>query len=156
MTQKRDVLVMTDQRVAELRALMNKELELLIEKNNTYADSWKIRGGVGAFMMLARKWDRIEEFCKRSGYDIFQVGADNPGDILDDIEDLRNYLLLVRAEVEEIRRQTMTAKRRGIDATAEEIIKANNPGGLRGPVARTGFNEIDSGIPQGQGYVNQD
>ncbi len=30
------------------------------EKDRSYGGSWKRRGGVGVFMMLARKWDRLE------------------------------------------------------------------------------------------------
>ena len=30
----------------------------LRKAQESYGDSWRIRGGVGAFMMLARKWDR--------------------------------------------------------------------------------------------------
>ena len=40
--------------------LANEDIAVLKEKEKTYGESWKLRGGVGAFMMLARKWDRIE------------------------------------------------------------------------------------------------
>ena len=48
-------------------------------------------------MMLARKWDRIENQVKNHGWDIFAtVKKDTrPEGILDDIRDLRRYLLLV-------------------------------------------------------------
>jgi hypothetical protein len=68
-------------------------------KGKTYGSSWKARGGVGAFMMLARKWDRIENIAKAAGWDILEAGVQNTGDVLDDIADLRRYLLLVEAEV---------------------------------------------------------
>ena len=50
-------------------------------------------------MMLARKWDRIENQCKKDGYDIFKTIAKDPSNtgILDDIRDLRRYLLLVES-----------------------------------------------------------
>ena len=50
-------------------------------------------------MMLARKWDRIENQVTKSGYDIFRTIANDPSDtgILDDIRDLRAYLLLVES-----------------------------------------------------------
>ena len=47
------------------------DVDALEKAEESYGNSWRQRGGVGAFMMLARKWDRI------------------------DIQDLRRYLLLV-------------------------------------------------------------
>ena len=76
---------------------------LALEKSEkTYGDSWKRRGGVGAFMMLARKWDRLENICKKTNYDIFEAIKKDPSfsGILDDMQDLRRYLLLVESEME--------------------------------------------------------
>ena len=69
----------------------------LRQAEQSYGDSWRSRGGVGAFMMLARKWDRIENQDKKTHYDIFGTILDDPSStgILDDIQDLRCYLLLV-------------------------------------------------------------
>ena len=66
-----------------------------------YGDSWRKRGGIGAFMMLARKWDRIENQVVEKGWDIFKsIEQDiRPEGILDDIKDLRRYLLLVEAHM---------------------------------------------------------
>lgn len=81
-----------------------------------YGDSWKKRGGVSAFMMCARKWDRLEKamtdevILRRaddsadmvvSDYDIFnRIAADpRPEGIIDDIRDLRRYLVLIEAEM---------------------------------------------------------
>jgi len=72
---------------------------VLEEKGATYGDSWRKRGGIGAFMMLCRKWDRIENICREHGWDVFEAVARNEGDIIDDIRDLRRYLLLVDAYV---------------------------------------------------------
>lgn len=84
-----------------IRMLGNKDAEVLEEKGKTYGSSWRQRGGVGAFMMLARKWDRIENQCKELGYDIFRAIAERPEildeDFLDDLRDLRRYLFLVDA-----------------------------------------------------------
>lgn len=80
--------------------LAKKDVTTLEEKGKTYGGSWKKRGGIGAFMMLARKWDRIETICKEHNYDIFQALSENTGGIADDIEDLRCYLLLTQAHVE--------------------------------------------------------
>lgn len=82
-----------------IRTIGQNDANVLEEKGRTYGDSWRKRGGAGAFMMLARKWDRIENIAQGAGYDIFKVGADNTGDILDDIADLRRYLLLVEAHI---------------------------------------------------------
>ncbi len=43
-----------------LNRVVWRDIETLQEKEATYRGSWKRRGGVGAFMMLARKWDRLE------------------------------------------------------------------------------------------------
>ena len=71
----------------------------LDDKERQYRGSWKSRGGVGAFMMLARKWDRLEPFVGRYGYDIFEaVHKDRrPEGVIDDIRDLRRYLALVES-----------------------------------------------------------
>lgn len=68
----------------------------LVKKNASYGASWRKRGGVGAFMMMTRKIDRIENLAARRGYDIFAAMADDDGGIVDDIEDLVRYLLLIR------------------------------------------------------------
>lgn len=68
-------------------------------KNAGYGSSWKRRGGVGAFMMLARKWDRIEQSAKNNGWDIFEALFQDTSDLADDIGDLRRYLLLVEDHV---------------------------------------------------------
>ena len=67
----------------------------------SYGDSWQQRGGIGAFMMAARKWDRLEKQVTEHGYDIFAaMEADQrPEGILDDIRDLRRYLFLIDAEI---------------------------------------------------------
>ena len=78
----------------------------LKEAQRSYGDSWRQRGGVGAFMMLARKWDRIEQRARQrpnladsDRWDIFvHVAADARSEgIIDDIRDLRRYLMLVEA-----------------------------------------------------------
>lgn len=104
-----------------LEGLAAQDARILREKDKEYGGSWLKRGGVGAFMMLARKVDRIEQAvdptkvpgdqreapisasCGKSvaAYDIIEAAiADGREEgILDDIGDLRRYLLLVEAEV---------------------------------------------------------
>lgn len=86
---------------AELLNVAEADVVTLLCKQDEYGPSWKRRGGIGAFMMLARKWDRLEEQVQRDGYDIFASCAHDMRSegILDDIADLRRYLLLVEAQV---------------------------------------------------------
>ena len=81
--------------------ISNEDVEGLHESEQNYGDSWKQRGGVGAFMMLARKWDRIEKQVKEGGYDVFKLAIADERDegIIDDIRDLRRYLFLVESEI---------------------------------------------------------
>lgn len=67
----------------------------------SYGTSWKKRGGVGAFMMLARKWDRLENQVSRTGWDVFKACREDSREegVIDDIRDLRRYLLLVESEL---------------------------------------------------------
>ena len=84
-----------------IQNLANTDVAKLKHAQESYGDSWRSRGGVGAFMMLARKWDRIENQVSKDGYDIFKTIYDDPSNsgILDDIRDLRRYLLLVEGYV---------------------------------------------------------
>jgi len=99
-------------RVAEADVAALKAAEL------HYGSSWKRRGGIGAFMMLARKWDRIENALRPhdmdqctanvssadypvAPWDVFAAVAADPREegLIDDIRDLRRYLMLVEAEL---------------------------------------------------------
>jgi hypothetical protein len=99
----------------DLRAMTADLLDRVIVKDIEYGASWKKRGGVGAFMMLARKWDRLENALDPNptsgihsrmspdvpAYDVLFAGARDtrPEGIIDDIDDLVGYLLLVRTEI---------------------------------------------------------
>jgi hypothetical protein len=82
-----------------------RDVKTLLTKEASYKGSWMKRGGVGAFMMLARKWDRIENQVREAFYsappwDIFAHAAERSQGaegLIDDIRDLRCYLLLVEA-----------------------------------------------------------
>lgn len=106
-----------------LEAIAEADVAGLRKAAESYGDSWKRRGGVGAFMMLARKWDRLENRVrkmiprppletKRVGepvpthilpYDVFGHAEADPRSegVMDDIRDLRRYLMLVEAELNE-------------------------------------------------------
>jgi len=85
------------------------------EKDAAYGGSWQKRGGVGAFMMLARKWDRIEVAVEKHNWDIFVTIIDDirEENTLDDIRDLRRYLTLVEAEIMD--RIDLKEKERAVD-----------------------------------------
>jgi hypothetical protein len=77
----------------------NGIIETLFKKEEHYAGSWQKRGGIGAFMMMCRKWDRIEKIAAENGYNIFKVLEDNDADTIDDVDDLIGYLLMIRGKV---------------------------------------------------------
>lgn len=105
-----------------LEVIAGEDVDQLVRKDREYGASWKSRGGVGAFMMLARKWDRLENMVQKlrsyslplpgderrqiaGPYDVFEhirLSELERGDaesLVDTLGDLRRYLLLVEAEV---------------------------------------------------------
>jgi hypothetical protein len=89
-----------------------------------YKGSWKRRGGVGAYMMLCRKWDRLENRIESEEggarqFDIFDhIMKDERGEgLIDDIRDLRRYLVLVEAEMRA--RGSVAAKSKHRDNASE-------------------------------------
>jgi len=83
----------------KIEKLAQRDIAQLKHAEKSYGDSWRKRGGVGAFMMLARKFDRIENQSMKNHWDVFGAILDDPSNagILDDIRDLRCYLYLVEA-----------------------------------------------------------
>ena len=81
----------------KMKDIAQNDLSALQKAETSYGDSWRRRGGVGAFMMLARKFDRIEHQSQKHNWDVFEAGEVYVGEagLLDDIRDLRRYLLLV-------------------------------------------------------------
>lgn len=98
-----------DNFIDALEIIALEDVAGLKKAKESYGNSWKRRGGTGAFMMLARKWDRLENYLPKFAYDIFAaLIADRRAEgVIDDIRDLRRYLLLVEAEM----------RARGFDAT---------------------------------------
>ena len=90
-----------DAKWTEMKDIAQQDIVSLIESEKSYGDSWKRRGGTGAFMMLARKFDRIEQHAESCNYDVFEAGAKFNGEdgLLDDIGDLRRYLFLVEHHI---------------------------------------------------------
>lgn len=91
-----------------LQTIADSDVVALQEAEKSYGDSWRKRGGVGAFMMLARKWDRIENQVKAQQYDVFDaIESDRRAEgIMDDIQDLRRYLMLVEEHMSTDLRKT--------------------------------------------------
>lgn len=98
---------MSDMRhLQHLDAIASQDIAEIRRKEETYQGSWKKRGGAGAYHMLARKWDRLENMTMEyAGQDIFEaieadgVEAGADGTALAEVRDLRRYLLLVEAEM---------------------------------------------------------
>lgn len=98
----------------QLPIVAERHVKRLTEAHKHYGDSCLKRGGVGLFMMLARKWDRIErrvattqgeQLCQFpvtiTQYDILEhVREDTrPEGLADDVADLIDYLMIVEAEL---------------------------------------------------------
>ena len=103
---EKETNVQYSEMITIVEQVAQKDVTKLHKAEQSYGNSWKQRGGVGAFMMLARKWDRLEKQVNESNYDIFYAAKKDtrPEGILDDIQDLRRYLMLVEAEL--IRKET--------------------------------------------------
>ena len=113
---------------AVLPRLAEVDIAYITWKDRQYGSSWKKRGGRGAFMMLARKWDRLEEFMEHQfEHDIFAgveadpSGAD--GSVLAEIRDLRRYLANVEAEM--VARGVVTLSKPGLTQTFSEPLGAS-------------------------------
>jgi hypothetical protein len=78
-----------------LREIANAAIDMCELKDRSYGASWKRRGGPGAFMVMARKWDRLEAQMEIADYNIFDIRKDAVEDLDDTILDLVNYLLLI-------------------------------------------------------------
>lgn len=109
-----------------LHAIAESDVVGLRRAEQSYGSSWKRRTGVGAFMMLARKWDRIEQRVNNPeiaanaapllGHIFAHVVADRRAEgIIDDIRDLRRYLILVESEMTARRDSTTDSGKRYLD-----------------------------------------
>lgn len=87
-----------------LAAVVMAGVTLIEVKTRTYRDSWKKRGGAGAWFTMVRPWDRLESIVGRHNGDIFRAieaegGSGEDGTALACVRDMRNYLTLVEAEM---------------------------------------------------------
>ena len=52
--------------LTHLRAIADSDIAGLRKAEQSYGDSWKLRGGFDTYHMLSRKWDRLEERVRRA------------------------------------------------------------------------------------------
>ncbi len=101
-----------------LQTIADEDVQGLKRAQMSYGNSWKSRGGIGAYFTMVRKSDRMDNRVKQQGptvsreriglapiiaapYDIFAHVLVDPRSegVVDDIRDLRRYLLLIEAEL---------------------------------------------------------
>jgi len=112
----------------ELEGVAQKDVSEVKIKDAAYGGSWKKRGGIGAYMMMCRKWDRLEKAVEQEyGFDIFAAIEKDPRDesVLDDIRDLRRYLLLIESEIQS--RRTIAKRARAVDNFQKPIDLESPP-----------------------------
>ena len=122
--------------INRIKGLADNDVAVLKVKDAEYGGSWLKRGGIGAFMMLARKWDRLETAVDKpffqadvpeqptfrvERFDIIERALKDKREegVLDDIADMRRYLLLIEGEIRERMTQDGGLKK-GL-STAESI-----------------------------------
>lgn len=133
---------MSIENYAQIRRIANTDVDQLETKGKHYGRSWLKRGGVGAFMMLARKWDRIENDANSHDFNILEalkVAGFDGKDLLDDIGDLRRYLLLVESEYKDSLQQAK------VEAGPNPNIIG--PSGTLSPPAISALDQFDDDIP---------
>lgn len=79
--------------ITNIESLIALDFNRLLDSRTNYGDSWCKRGGIGAFMMLARKYDRLAQYIDTRGVAALLTDDRREG-VVDDIGDLRRYLLL--------------------------------------------------------------
>lgn len=91
-----------DTRYRELIPVIAQEdVQRVLQKDREYGASWKRRGGVGAYMTMVRKIDRLETMVAKYGWNVFEAAksSDTSESLMDTIADLRCYLDLIEAEI---------------------------------------------------------
>lgn len=83
--------------IEEIARAYEQDYSYLIKRDQEYHASWLKRGGVGAFMTFCRKWDRFAPMVCEYNRNALDMLAAHP-DRIDDVQDLRRYLLLVESE----------------------------------------------------------
>lgn len=156
-----------DRQSYRLGAITEELVKYVSDKDLHYGSSWRKRGGAGAFFVISRKWDRIEQACEKESakYDIFNVFKedDRRETVLDDCLDLVGYLLILVEHMVEIGHITeIKTLRMGFNPLPQTVETV--PSGMTNPF---GFDEgedalieakIDSqadSIPGPEGYLDR-
>lgn len=100
-----------------LSQIAKEDVTGLEEAHTHYGDSCLKRGGVGLFMMLARKWDRLENSLRNepsNKWDVLEkIRSDSRAEgVIDDIRDLRRYLMIVEAAARDLGHTSALTKHR--------------------------------------------
>jgi hypothetical protein len=156
---------MTDTRTSmtymdHLRSVALSGVALIVEKTRTYGPSWKRRLGPGAWFTTVRPWDRLETIVENHGGDVFAAIEAQPmgedGSALACIRDMRNYLLLIEAEM--VARGTVLVERAEpvqptIVLSEEEVERATDAARDMGagPVANGRYATLDIGHGESPG-----
>lgn len=92
---------MNENHLQHITPIAQEDAAGLLKAHESYGNSWKKRGGVGAYIIMIRKFDRMELTCEKFGWNIFEAVRQDPRaeGIIDDIRDLRRYLNLIEAEL---------------------------------------------------------
>jgi len=90
-----------DDYLNHLDAIAKEDADGLKVAHKSYGNSWKKRGGAGAYMIMARKFDRLDNTMPKFNHDIFRAVLEDQRSegVIDDIRDLRRYLMLIEAEI---------------------------------------------------------
>jgi hypothetical protein len=104
----------------KLQEIADEDVEHLHKKGEEYGDTWMEDGGIGAFFVTSQKWKRLHRHAKRHGYDVFAAVHDDAESVLDDIGDLRRYLMLIEAHV--LQQNTPEETALPIDSSSSTVI----------------------------------
>ena len=94
----------SDGHLKHIEPIAKEDAAGLLKAHQSYGDSWKKRGGIGAYMVMIRKFDRMERQVEKYGYDVVKaVQADQRSEgLIDDIRDARRYLMLIESWLREM------------------------------------------------------
>lgn len=114
---------MNENHLQHIEPIAQEDAAGLLTAHKSYGNSWKKRGGVGMYMIMIRKFDRMELAVEKYGWDVIEaVKADPRAEgLIDDIRDLRRYLNLIESELRN--RGIVTGKQAHRDNKADASIK---------------------------------
>lgn len=128
-----------------------RDVDEVLLRDEQYQGSWQKRGGSGVFANLARKWDRIEAACSQCHYDLMIAFLNDPGStgLIDDIRDLRRYLLLTEAWLIQHGGLEARQDRRSDSQTASGVVRGG-VGGAASASKSSSANSLYDGDPHDQ------